>query len=487
MSELELDSVALREMVREVLDRLGPFLDRQQAGPMTTPVGGKKAARDLRRGWPESGTPFRSLLPLLDRALATSLDPTSPGYLAYVPGGGLPHAAVADLYADLVNRFTGLWMPAPGFVTLEVDVIRWFCAMVGYGDDAGGVLTSGGSLANLAGIVAARARTFPDGGFGAARVYRSHQAHHSVDKALSVAGFSRASRVDVPTDGSHRMDPRALDRAIRADRDAGNTPLVVVANAGSTAVGAVDDLSAAADVCAEHQVWLHVDAAYGGFFALTERGRAALRGLDRADSIALDPHKGLFLPYGTGCVLARRRADLRAAHAVEASYLPTPDDDPLAWDFADLGPELSRPFRGLRAWLPLMMHGFSAFRAALDEKLDLARTAAEAIRELPNVRMVSEPTLSLFAFSCEPPGLDLDAISRLNHRWLAAVNARRRVFLSGVTQDGRFVLRVCILSFRTHADRAEWLIEDLRATLSSVVGSAESLEPAPLDASDPTP
>jgi aromatic-L-amino-acid decarboxylase len=472
--ELELDAAAVRRMVGDVLDRLGPWLDGLQTSRMTTPTGGHRAAAALRRDWPEDGVGWGPILPLLDRALATSLDPTSPGYLAYIPGGGLPHAAVADLYADLVNRYTGLWMPAPGFVALEVDVLRWFAAMVGYGEEAGGVLTSGGSLANLAGIVAARHRRFGDRPFHGARIYRSREAHHSVDKAAKIAGFPSSSLVDAPTDERFRVRVDALRAQIRADLDAGLEPLAVVGNAGSTAVGAVDDLAALADVCAEHGLWLHVDAAYGGFFGLTERGRAALAGWDRADSIALDPHKGLFLPYGTGCVLAKRRADLRDAHAVHATYLPSSDADPLAWDFADLGAELSRPNRGLAVWLPLVMHGFGAFREALDEKLDLARVAADAVRALPHVRLVTEPVLSLFAFRAEPPGLDPESIERLNRRWIAAVDQKRRVFLSGAVIELGFVLRVCVLSFRTHRDRVDALVEDLRSALDEALAKEGS-------------
>jgi aromatic-L-amino-acid decarboxylase len=355
-------------------------------------------------------------------------------------------------------------------VTLEIDVLRWFAAMVGYGPGFGGLLTSGGSLANLAAVVAARHRRFGEGDFRAGRIYVSGQTHHSVHKAARVAGFPADSLVPVEVDAQHRLDPRALVELVARDRSAGLAPLLVVASAGSTAMGAVDDLSELADRCAAEGLWLHVDAAYGGFFALTERGRARFAGLDRADSIALDPHKGLFLPYGTGCVLVRRRADLREAHAVGASYLPASQDDELGWDFADLGPELSRPFRGLRVWLPLVLHGFGPFRAALDEKLDLARVAAEAVRSLPGVRLVSEPVLSLFSFRWDGPDDE-----RVNRRWLAAVNARRRVFLSGATAydpaRGRdlFVLRVCILSFRTHADRVEALIVDLTEALAEVI------------------
>jgi aromatic-L-amino-acid decarboxylase len=208
-----------------------------------------------------------------------------------------------------------------------------------------------------------------------------------------------------------------------------------------------------------------VDAAYGGFFALTTRGRAALRGIEAADSVTLDPHKGLFLPYGTGCVLVRELDTLRRAHQVAASYLPDPTTDPDCWDFADLGPELSRDMRGLRVWLPLKMHGARGFRTALDEKLDLAADAAARLAALPEIEIVTGPTLSLFAFRvrAESP----EAADAATRRVARKVSERGRVLLTGVEIRGRWLLRVCVLSFRTHEAHIAWLIDDVTEALAS--------------------
>jgi aromatic-L-amino-acid decarboxylase len=213
-------------------------------------------------------------------------------------------------------------------------------------------------------------------------------------------------------------------------------------------------------------LWLHVDAAYGGFFLLTARGRRAMAGIDRADSITLDPHKSLFLPYGTGALLVRDGAALRRAHAVAADYLPPMATDAEVDDFCEMSPELSRPFRGLRLWLPLKLLGAAPFRAALDEKLDLARWACERLRETPGVEILAPPELSLFAFRLAPGEMagEGPALDDLNRQWLARVNALQRVHLTGTVLGGRFVLRICVLSFRTHGDRMAQAIEDLRAT-----------------------
>jgi aromatic-L-amino-acid decarboxylase len=211
-----------------------------------------------------------------------------------------------------------------------------------------------------------------------------------------------------------------------------------------------------------------VDAAYGGFFLLTERGKRTMTGIERADSIVLDPHKGLFLPYGTGCLIVRDAAVLRRAHSVRAEYLPGMQTDPDLVDFCEISPELSRSFRGLRVWLPIKMHGLGPFRRNLDEKLDLARWAADELRLLPEIEIVAPPQLSLLAFRFAPPGLDGPALDALNRRLLSAVNARGRIHLTGTMAKGSTLLRICVLSFRTHFDRMEAALEDIRASVREV-------------------
>ncbi|MDI1442614.1 aminotransferase class I/II-fold pyridoxal phosphate-dependent enzyme [Polyangium sp. 6x1] len=473
---LELGGAELRDLVSACMDRLAPFLDGLNEQPTHSLDGSHKVARAFDEPMPERGVPFRRVLArLFDRAIPVSLNPASPGYLGYIPGGGLPSTALADLIADVTNRYTGLWMPAPGLVQLEISVIRWFCSLAGYGPSAGGWICSGGSMANLAAVVAAREAKLGEDIAGGV-LYTSEGAHHSVAKAARVAGLPRRATRVVPVDASFRLQRDALAKAIAEDRTAGRRPFLVVAQAGSTPVGAVDDLAALADLCAAEGLWLHVDAAYGGFFLLTERGRSSLAGIERADSIALDPHKGLFLPYGTGCLLVKERATLRAAFSETAAYLPPSQEDADHWDFADLSPELSRPARGLRIWLPLWLHGASAFRAALDEKLDLARDAAARVRALPGVRIVAEPELSLFAFRVEPPGMNTAELDAFNRRVLARVNQRKRLLLTGTTLrdpalgEDVFVLRVCVLCFRTHADRIDMLLEDLAEAIADPRG-----------------
>lgn len=471
-SPLELDEPAMRRLLDLVTDRIVSHVTSLPAQPVHATRGGKKLARALREPIPERGAPVERLLRLLfGRILPTSLNTASPGYLAYVPGGGLFAAAVGDLIALSTNRYASVWLAAPGLAQIEQNVIEWIAAIVGLpAQSAGGLLLSGGSMANLVALVTARRQRLPPD-FSKGVIYTSDQAHHSVIKAAVFAGFTEERVRVVPSDERFRVRTDLLEDAMRGDADEGLTPFCIVGHGGTTNTGAVDDLSRLADLAARHGAWLHVDAAYGGFFALTERGRTALRGIDRADSVTLDPHKSLFLPYGTGALIVRDRGALRRAHAMHASYMPPMQVEEDLVDFCDLGPELSREARGLRVWLPLKMHGARVFRAALDEKIDLARVAADGLRALPGVEIVAEPELSLLAFRLRPPlalpGAELDA---LNRRFLAAINQRNRVLLTGAVVAVGFVLRICILSFRTHADRIAMCLEDVVAAQGEVLG-----------------
>lgn len=460
--------------MRDLLALAGDLVVRHVASlpeqPTHALTGGKKLARSLREPLPEHGVPAPRLLrTLFGQVVPKSLNTASPGYLAYVPGGGLFQSAVADMIALATNRYPGLWMAAPGLVQIEQNVIEWFCGIAGLPPGSGGLLTSGGSMATLIALAAAR-RDRLRGDIGRGVVYTSDQVHHSVLKAALFTGIEAERVRSLPTDARFRLRVDALEEAILGDARAGREPFLVVASAGTTNTGAVDDLPSIAQVARSRGLWLHTDAAYGGFFALTERGRRALAGLGEADSITLDPHKGLFLPYGTGSLLVRDPAVLRRAFSVSASYMPSTGAGDDTVDFCDLGPELSREARGLRVWLPLRMHGAAVFRHALDEKLDLAAEAARAISAVEGIEMIAEPQLSLFAFRYRPPGADLDeaALERRNRALLQRVNDRQRVFLSGARSGGRFFARVCVLSFRTHRDRIDALVEDVAAAVREV-------------------
>jgi aromatic-L-amino-acid decarboxylase len=459
----------MRDLVERAAARVIAHVESLPEQPLHRVAGGKKLAALLREPIPEQAVPVeRALRLLFGRVIPATFNTASGGYLAYIPGGGLFASAVADFIALATNRYAGVWVAGPGLVQIEQNVIGWFAAELGLPATSGGLLTTGGSMANLIALVTARRERLPPD-FLRGVIYASDQVHHSVEKAALIAGFPPENIRSLRADGAYRLDPAALERAVEEDRGAGRTPFCVVASAGTTNTGAVDPLDDIAEVAARAGLWLHVDAAYGGFFALTQRGKEKLRGIERADSVTLDPHKGLFLPYGTGCVLVRDRAALRRAHAVHAAYMPPMQDDDSLVDFCDLGPELSREWRGLRVWLPLKLHGAKAFRDALDEKLDLAARALRALETMPEIEVLAPPELSLLAFRWHPPGIDdEDVLERANRELIAAVNERQRVFITGAKAQGRYFLRICILSFRTHADRVDACVQDLRAALDEV-------------------
>jgi aromatic-L-amino-acid decarboxylase len=467
---LEPSDAQLRDLLYDTVRRVVAHVGSLPSQPADGTPGADAVSRALiEREPPEEGTEPGPLLDLLfEKAIPASFNNAGPGFLAYIPGGGQPYAAVADLVSAAVNRYTGVFAPAPALVQLETNVIRWFVRAVGYPADAGGFLTSGGSLANFSAVVAARHERLPEN-FLKGTLYVSDQGHHCIRKAALLAGFAAANVREVPSDATFRMRLDALAARLAADRAAGFAPFLVVASAGTTNTGAVDDLDALADFAARESLWLHADAAYGGFFALTERGRAALAGLSRADSIVLDPHKGLFMPYGSGCLLVRDPGVLRRSHSVQAHYMPDMQEDPDSVDFCEISPELSRNFRGLSVWLALKLCGLAAFRASLDEKLDLALEAVEAVRAIPGVTIVAEPELSLFAFRLAPEGASLADANRLSRELMERVNARQRVLLTGTLLGDAFAIRMCILSFRTHADRIRMALDDLREAAASLV------------------
>lgn len=465
-AELELNGPELRRLILLATERVARFVETLPSQPAADVEGGAELARSLAEDLPERGAPFEALLDLLfDRAIPKAFNTAGPGYLAYIPGGGLLQTAIADFIGDAVNRYVGVWLAAPGMVQLEVNVIRWFCQMVGFPREATGFLTSGGSLANFGAIVTARHCLLGEQ-FLRGTIYASDQTHHSLEKAAALAGFPTANVRLIPTDQRFCMSIPELEARIASDRRSGFQPFLIVGNAGTTNTGAVDDLAGLADVAARERVWLHVDAAYGGFFLLTERGRQVMRGMERADSATLDPHKTLFLPYGTGSLLVRDGQRLKQAHALTAEYLPAMQDAQEFVDFCQISPELSRPPRGLGVWLPLKLHGAAAFRRALDEKLDLAEWAARELHALePPIEVVAEPQLSTVAFRLRRQGMDRERLNHLNREFLGRINARNRVHLTGTMLGDRFVLRICVVSFRTHQDRMEQCLQDIKAAL----------------------
>ncbi len=459
---LELDEATLTEIIEQTTQRILHHLEtlpQQHAAYDEDPE--TIAQRFHEPHPPDEPTPPGELLDhLFNDAIPPSLNTPHPGYLAYIPGGGLPHAAIADLISDTTNRYIGTNFAAPALTRIEANVIEWFCRIVNYPNTAFGILTTGGSMANQTAITTARhhhlGETFLNG-----TVYASDQTHHSITKSCTLAGIPQDNVKKIPTDNAYRIDPNALETTIHEDRSNDLDPFLIVANAGTTNTGAIDPLPQLATLAEQENLWLHADAAYGGFFTLTPDGEQRLSGIEKAHSITLDPHKGLFLPYGTGCLLVKDPTTLQDTHTARADYLPNTTTNTLLPDFSHLSPELSRDFRGLRIWLPLKMHGLEPFKANLQEKLDLARFTHEQLQQRPHITITAKPQLSTLAFRWEPPHLPPDDHDHANQDLLNRINKKGNVHISGTTLNDAFTLRVSILSFRTHQEHIQRFLTDL--------------------------
>ncbi|RIQ20383.1 pyridoxal phosphate-dependent decarboxylase family protein [Jiangella rhizosphaerae] len=457
-SELEPDRSTRALWAKRVLDHLDDFIDNLPDAPASWDgTGGPPSVVTEPAAGPR---PLEQLLTEVAGAASAAVETAGPGYLAYFPAGGLYSSVLGELLAQTVNRYTGVASTAPGMVALEQSVLRWFCREFGLPQRAGGLITTGASLATLAAVHAARTArlTWTD---PRAAIYVTEHTHHCVAKAARIAGFTDDQLRLVPVDAELRMDLHAARAAIERDRAGGWHPFLIVGTAGSTSTGTVDPLPGIAALAADQDLWFHVDGAYGGGFQLTAYGRSLLAGVELADSVAFDPHKSLFLPYGTGVLMVRDQETLRAAHSAHGDYLQDLVHDTGLPDFADLGAELTRDSRGLRLWLPLHLHGVDAFRAALDEKLELARWAYDELCADPLLDVPLRPDLTVIVARSVAGD---DATRRLLDR----VNAGRRVFLSSTRVAGRYALRLCVLSHRTHRDRVEEGVAAIRAAVRQI-------------------
>ena len=458
----------MRRMGGEALQEAVSFLAGVADRPASAYEGVDHTLATLREAAPEYGESFDEVLREISRAASLGHETAGPGFLAFIPGGGLFAASLADLLADTFNRFVNMWQPAPGFAQIEATAVRWMQDLFDHPPEARGVLTTGGSMANLAAIVTARRALLPES-FLRGTLYTSEQAHASVPKAAAIAGFPGHSVRAVPTDPDLRISLQALQEMVNADRARGMTPFMVVAAAGTTNTGTVDPLADLVTFCRAEGLWLHVDGAYGAPFQMTDRGRALFRGITQADSITFDPHKCMFLPYGTGCLLVREGAKLRAAHYAHGDYLQDMAPEGDIPNFTEYSAELSRDFRGLRLWLPIKLHGMSAFREALDEKLDLAQHLYQALSETPGFEVPVKPDLTVVPFRYVPAWVSSDdEVDDVNRRLLDRINETRRVFMSSTLLRGRFVIRPCIVSHRTHKDRIDEAIDLIRSAAAGL-------------------
>ncbi|TVR17716.1 MAG: aminotransferase class I/II-fold pyridoxal phosphate-dependent enzyme [Balneolaceae bacterium] len=403
-----------------------------------------------------------------EQVVPPGLNLSSGRHFGYIPGGGLSTSAVGDYLAAITNRYAGVYSSSPGAVALETRMINWLKNLFGYPDSSGGYLSSGGSHANLTAIVAARdSKKLKGADYSRAVIYITEQTHHCVDRALNIAGMSECVRQKIPMDNSFRMRTSFLAQAIQKDKEDGLMPWLIVASAGSTDAGVVDPLDEIGPIARKYNLWFHVDAAYGGFFMLTQKGAGTLKGISESDSLVVDPHKGMFLPYGIGALLVKDPKILSWAHRFEASYMNDTKVDSGIYSPAEISPELSKHFRAVRMWLPLKLHGVAPFRAALEEKLLLTGMLWKKLSDTEQIVTGPKPQLSVVMFRWEPFE-DSSANDEINKKLHKLFLEDGRVFLSVTTINGRFYFRAAILSARTHLADIHLLLKVLSEKMDSL-------------------
>lgn len=462
-SPLDLDAAAMRRMGYAVVDLLVErWATLRDQPPWRAATRAEMEAR-LREAVPEKGAGADGFPELLRRLREDALEFAGridhPRFVAFIPSSPTWGAVLGDMVTAGFNVFQGTWLESAGPSEIELVVLDWFKEWLGYPEGAAGLLLSGGSAANLTAIVVARDTRF-GGAHASAVLYASDQVHSSIERAARILGFRPEQVRLVPSDDAFRLRLDALDAAVEEDERAGRMPFLVVANAGATSTGAIDPLPQVADLCARRGLWLHVDGAYGGFAALTERGRHWLTGIERADSITLDPHKWLFQTYEAGCLLVRDGRRLPDAFHVMPDYLQDTAVAGREVNFADRGIQLTRATRALKIWLSLQLFGAAAFRQAIDGALDLALEAQRRIEEAPGLELLSPAALGIVCFRAHPAGLDGDeALDALNARILQKLNRDGSAMMSSTRIRGSYALRLCIMNWRTTADDVARILE----------------------------
>lgn len=471
-SPLDLDYETMRRLGVRVAEVVAEHLSTLRKQPAYSTLTRREAEHLAAGPAPEQGTDFEAMLRFLrQNVFEHSAREPHPGFLAYVPSCPTFPSVLGDWLATGFNCFGGVWSVAAGPNTVELTVLDWFRAWIGLPPGTAGLLTSGGSAANVTALVAARHAAVQDqpGRIERLTLYTSTQAHSSVVRSAWIAGVPRGNIRSIPVDQDFRMRADLLAAAIREDLAQGLLPFAVVGSAGTTNTGSVDPLAEIAAIARQFGIWFHIDAAYGGFAVLTDRGRVLLKGIEQADSVTLDPHKWLFVPFECGCLLARDPQRLVDAFRILPEYLRDVETDGAEVNFADYGEQLTRYTRAFKVWVSVHYFGLGAIRSAIDTGINLARYAEELMRADARFEILSPARLGIICFRVHPKNVDDPArLDRLNEEINQRIVSGGRHFISSTRLDGRFSLRICVLGFRTTKADIEELIESIKAASHEV-------------------
>ncbi len=462
LPKLRLTHDEMRELGYRIVDQLVDHFESLSSKPVMRVSPRAELEARLREPLPEQPAPIDSLLEQLQRDVWSNIGNVQhPRFFAFIPSPSNFVSVMADALAAGFNPFAGNWLEGSGTSQIELVTIDWLREMCGLPETAGGLFVSGGSMANLTALMTARCAKL-DNRSEDAVVYFSDQTHNSIEKALRVLGFAREQIRKLPSDDAFRLRIESLQQAVVEDRAAGRRPFCVIANAGTTNTGAVDPLNELADLCAQEDLWLHVDGAYGAAACLSERGKKLMAGIERADSLSLDPHKWLFQPFEIGCVLARDARLLKKTFHTMAEYLEdTKRAEEEEINYYDYGVQLTRGFRALKLWLSLKTFGAAAFRDAINRGFDLAEFAEGVLRQSNCWQIITPATMGIVTFRFVAEGCSESEINEIHRRMVEMMSEDGFAFANSTALRGQTVMRLCTINPRTTE-------EDIRATINQL-------------------
>jgi aromatic-L-amino-acid decarboxylase len=464
---MDLGAEAMRRLGYRLVDRVVERWDNLAASPVARLADREEMERRLHEPLPWHGEDIEHVLERFWRDVepyAGKID--HPRFFAFIPSSPTFASVLGDWLATGCNFFQGTWIESAGPSQIELVVLDWLRDGLGFAAGTGGLLTSGGSVANLLGLAVARHARLDDE-LSRGTAYTSDQTHSAVSRAFRVLGFPDQNLRSLPSDVEWRLCPASLEDAVHADRAAGLQPFCVIATAGTTNTGAVDPLDAIADYCDREGLWLHVDGAYGAIARISPTQAPRLEGLERADSLVLDPHKWLYVGYEAGCLLVRDVQALEATFSVLPDYLQDTDVHTGEVNFGNRGVQLSRAARGIKLWLSLKTHGFTAMVREIDRTVQLAEHAERQIRAHATLEVVAPASMGIVCFRHRPPGLEgAEALNAHNEQIVRKIQSEGRFMISSTRLDGRYAIRLCPMNYRTSASDVDALLDEVRAVAS---------------------
>ncbi len=465
---LDLSPDEFRRLGVQLVDAMADLLDREGQDPVLPTVSGEEVRALFEDPIPRQGTPFEELLAGTVETLSRyGRKNGHPRFFGYVSSSADPLGVLADALASMLNQNVTAWRSEPAAAAMERQVVRWMAELTGFGGDGHGLLTSGGSTANAIAIGSAVAQAQKRAGLGPEErqgltIYLSRDAHLSMPKAARALGIPPANIRLLEIDEKRRLRLPALRDQLRSDLAAGLLPACVCASAGTANIGAIDPLEQVADLCAEHELWFHIDGAYGAPAVLTQDYGWMANAFARADSLSLDPHKWLFAPLDVGCALLRDAEASELAFAQQSEYTAVFQTDPYeSFAFFDHGPELSRRFRALKVWMILKARGTEGLAAAIAENIALRRHLDDTIARHSQLEALgSDLSISCFRFLPDREASE-ETLNALNRFILETLVQEGRLFMSPTTLDGRYSLRICIVNFRTTREDIDFLLNEI--------------------------